>query len=733
MRLLFAGGLILILLLGQACQEKGTEKINFNTQIRPILNEKCLGCHGGVKQNGGLGLRFRDEALREAESGLAAIIPGDAEVSELIIRIRHSDPELRMPLEQDPLTEEETQLLAQWINEGAEWETHWAFIPPKVDEAKASLASPIDAYIGERLDEEGLSPAKKADKQTLIRRLSLDLIGLPPSPAEIDAFVNNSDPQAYEQLVDRLLASSHFGERWASMWLDLARYADSQGYQKDRFRSMWRYRDWVINAFNADMPFDQFTIEQLAGDLLPNPTPDQMIATAFHRNTMSNDEGGTDDEEFRVTAVIDRVNTTMEVWQGMTIGCVQCHHHPYDPLEHDEFYQVYAFFNTSQDRDLSSDFPRLKDWVSEQEQAEISEWMAKDNTPIMREQSPAEKRTTRVFERGNWLVHGDTVVPGTPVAIGEFGSQFSQDRLGMAQWLMSPDNPLTSRVIANRIWEQVFGRGIVATLEDFGTQGERPSHPELLDYLALGLQGKHQWRIKSFLKEIVMSASYQQNSNVSPELKERDPYNALLARGPRVRLSAEQIRDQALAVSGLLSRKQLGPSVMPPQPEGTWQVIRNVLRWIPSEGEDRYRRGLYTFWRRSSPYPSMLTFDAPSREFCVSRRIRTNTPLQALVTLNDSAYFEAAIGLAERMNREGGAEVESQLALGYELAVCREAESQELSLLLDFYQKALAYYQHSPAEIDNLLPDRKDKTVALAALVNVANVILNLDEVITKI
>ncbi|MEL7533607.1 MAG: DUF1549 domain-containing protein, partial [Bacteroidota bacterium] len=430
MRLLLLGGIFLLLFLSQACQEAGPQKINFNTQIRPILNGKCLGCHGGVKQNGGLGLRFREEALRAAESGLAAIIPGDGQGSELIKRIQHTDPELRMPLEQDPLTEEETQLLVQWIDEGAEWETHWAFIPPQVEQQFASAESPIDAYIGERLDQEGLSPAERADKQTLIRRLSLDIIGLPPSPAEIEAFLQDERPEAYEQIVDSLLASPHFGERWAAMWLDLARYADSQGYQKDRFRSMWRYRDWVINAFNADMPFDQFTIEQLAGDLLPHPTEEQMIATAFHRNTMSNDEGGTDDEEFRVTAVIDRVNTTMEVWQGMTIGCVQCHHHPYDPIEHDEFYQVYAFFNTSRDRDLSSDYPRLKDWVSEQDQAAIADWIAQDNTPVMMEQVLEEQRTTRVFERGNWLVHGDTVQPGTPAAIGKLSSEYSQDRLG---------------------------------------------------------------------------------------------------------------------------------------------------------------------------------------------------------------------------------------------------------------------------------------------------------------
>ncbi|MEL6649619.1 MAG: PSD1 and planctomycete cytochrome C domain-containing protein [Bacteroidota bacterium] len=732
--LLFALGLICILFTENACQESTAETIDFNSQIRPILNEKCLSCHGGVKKNGGLGLRFREEALAPAESGLAAIIPGDAAGSELIKRLCHPDPEIRMPLEQDPLTDDEVKLLESWVEQGAPWETHWAFLPPKhrVSQFDEWGNNAIDTYVGQRLEEEGLNPAPPASKEQLIRRLSLDLIGLPPSPEAVQAFREAADPQAYERLVDQLLSSPSFGERWASMWLDLARYADSQGYQKDRFRSIWRYRDWVIKAFNEDMPFDQFTIEQLAGDLLPNPSPEQMIATAFHRNTMSNDEGGTDDEEFRVTAVIDRVNTTMEVWQGMTIGCVQCHHHPYDPIQHQEFYELYAFFNTSRDRDLSSDYPRIKDWESEQEQASMEDWITKDNTPIMLEQPDSAQRTTRVFERGNWLVHGDTVHPQTPLALGRMETKNMPDRLALAQWLMSEENPLTSRVIANRIWEQIFGRGIVATTEDFGTQGEPPSHPELLDHIALSLRDEHRWHLKAFLKEIVMSATYQQSSSVPAELAKRDPYNILLARGPRVRLSAEQLRDQALAVSGLLSDKQYGPSVMPPQPEGTWQVIRNVLRWQPSEGEDRYRRGLYTFWRRSSPYPSMLTFDAPSREFCVSRRIRTNTPLQALVTLNDSAYFEAAIGLAERMYREGGTDIGQQVSWGYELAVCRPAGKLEQEQLIAFYQEAFAYYQQSPAEIQALIPKHPTADAQLAALVNVANVILNLDEVITK-
>jgi hypothetical protein len=729
----------ILALAASACESNSSQKVDFNTQIRPILNEKCLSCHGGVKKNGGLGLRFREEALAPAESGLAAIVPGDPNASELMVRVLHHDPEERMPLDQEPLNAEEIALLRSWIAEGAEWDEHWAFVPPQPQVLPSSssdwIRNQIDAWVWDKLEQAGIEPSAPADKEILIRRLSLDLTGLPPSPREVQDFLDDDSPEAYEKLVDRLLASPHFGERWASMWLDLARYADSQGYQKDRFRSMWRYRDWVIKAFNEDKPFDQFTIEQLAGDMLAAPTVDQMIATAFHRNTMSNDEGGTDDEEFRVTAVIDRVNTTMEVWQGITIGCVQCHHHPYDPFEQQEFYELYAYFNTAMDSDRSDDFPRLKDWLSEQERDEQTEWLAElsqDKTPIMLDLPLDSSRTTRIFERGNWLVHGDTVWPGVPQTLGPMPEDYPANRLGLAQWLMSEHNPLTSRVIVNRFWEQLFGRGLVPTLEDFGTQGEAPYHQALLDYLAIAFREQHQWSVKSLLKQIAMSATYRQASDIIPQMAERDPDNQMLARGPRFRLSAEQVRDQALAVSGLLSRKQYGPSVMPPQPKGTWQVIRNVMRWRPSEGEDRYRRGLYTFWRRSSPFPSMLTFDSPSRELCVSRRIRTNTPLQALVTLNDSSFVEASVALADRMQKELMAPPQEKLKYAYQLALCHPPSTEQARMLAEFYDTAVAFYEEHPEEIPRLLRGKMEDSAQNAALVNVANVILNLDEFVMK-
>ena len=897
-------GLVYLLLTGS--QEK---KINFNTDIRPILNEKCISCHGGVKKSGGFSLLFRHEAMEVGESGLIPIVPGKPDSSELIARLTHHDPEIRMPYEADPLPQEEIDLLYHWIKQGAEWEEHWSFIPPDPNLTPPSTRSDwvkndIDRFILAGLKKRGLNHSKEADKHTLIRRVSLDLTGIPPTLEEVEEFVKDESPNAYEKLVDRLLASPHFGERWGGMWLDLARYADSQGYQKDRGRNIWRYRDWVIHAFNEDMPFDQFTIEQIAGDLLESPDDQQILATAFHRNTMSNDEGGTDDEEFRVAAVLDRVTTTFEVWQGLTMGCVQCHSHPYDPIVHKEFYNLYAFFNNTADADRTDEFPTMNllsasqknkiekavqklatdhpeieevsidsvhilrkkllhrillaedaeeihqirprasdfgsyftnirpdSWVrfeqvsldnvksvhvqydakgaggklqiregsvrgkvlAEVDLPSTGKWAAgaqtqwdeasvslqnekgvKDifltftgeenqricdlfslyfekegeptsrraasyklagirpaETPIMQELTGEDARTTRLFIRGNWLVHGEEVLPDVPGSLPDFDDHLPQNRLGLAKWLVNGNNPLTGRVIVNRFWEQIFGIGLVETLEDFGTMGTKPSNQELLDYLALQFANEYQWSVKKLLKEMVTSAAYRQSSSATPKLMETDPANRYLARGPRVRLSAEQLRDQALATSGLLSHKMYGPSVMPPQPEGVWQVIRNVLQWIPSEGEDRYRRALYTFWRRSSPYPSMMAFDAPSREYCVSRRIRTNTPLQALVTLNDSTYWEAAESLARKVDKMSDQDISEKITSIYQHAILREPGKKKHQMLMDFYDKTHQYYQQNPEQLALILPEDKKPTPELASLINIANVVMNLDEFIVK-
>ena len=763
--------------------------ISYNHDVRPIVNNKCIACHGGVKKSSGFSLLFREEALQPAKSGELAIVPGEPQNSELIRRIKHTDPEERMPAEHDALSDDEIDRLERWIEEGAKWETHWSYLAPdpKIEVPESGddwSVNGIDEFILQRLREEGLKPQPEARRESLLRRVSLDLIGLPPSLAEVDAFVNDTSPDAYEKVVDRLLTSPHYGERWTTMWLDLARYGDSQGYQKDPRRHIWAYRDWVIQALNDDMPFDRFTIEQLAGDLLENPTKNQILATAFHRNTMSNDEGGTDDEEFRVAAVLDRVNTTFEVWQGVTMACVQCHSHPYDPIRHEEYYGSFAFFNNTADEDKGHEKPVLRnfspafeqraeaviEWFENQCTVEpltselvtrydrikaliesndascsirnetnnwenkVAEfkWLNPPRTPIMRDFPPDSSRVTRLFERGNWLVHGDTIQPGVPASLPAFSADYPQNRLGLAQWLVNDDNPLTARVIVNRFWDQLFGIGIVETLEDFGSQGAAPTHPELLDWLAIQFRDEHDWSVKKLLKQIVMSATYRQDASVNPELLELDPKNQLLARGPRFRLSAEQIRDQALAVGGLLSDKMYGPGVMPPQPEGTWQVIRGVMRWETAEDEDRYRRGLYTYWRRSSPYPSMITFDGVSREYCVSRRIRTNTPLQALVGLNDIVFVEASTGLAHRMKREAGASMQDQLSHGFRLAMAYPPSETQLEPLVDFYTTTLAHYKAHPGEIEELVPDSMDATAEMAALINSGNVILNMDAVLNN-
>ncbi len=775
--------------------------VDFNRDIRPIFNEKCVACHGGVRREADLSLLFRSDALEPAESGAHAIVPGRPGKSELIRRVTHSDPRERMPLEQPALTDREIDLLKDWIDQGALWRPHWAFVAPAPKELP-EVSDPdwtrngIDHFVMARLDRENIRPSPQADCAVLLRRVSLDLVGLPPAPEATDAFCEDPSSDRYERAVDSLLSSPRYGERWAAYWLDLARYADSNGYEKDEPRVMWKYRDWLIRAFNDNIPFDRFSTDQLAGDLLSNADTDQLIATAFHRNTMTNTEGGTDDEEFRVASVIDRLNTTFEVWQSTTIACVQCHGHPYDPIRHEEFYELLAFFNNTADADRYDNEPKLFDFNEEEKRGRenlhqleqlnaqaqravdedsLASWTLRlaaytrdGNRPprfeghnvdpyvvrigkkvdeerspherkvlrtffiesrpefedlrdernklknsilelepvttlIMEELPSSESRWTHVFERGNWLAPGRRVGPDVPRSLPALPEDAPPNRLGLAHWLFSPENPLTARVAVNRFWEQLFGTGIVETVEDFGTQGELPSHPELLDWLALQFADDFDWNVKQLLKEIVMSATYRQSSRRESALQEIDPYNRLLARGPRFRLSAEHVRDQALAVSGLLSGKMLGPSVFPPQPPGLWTNPYSSLVWKTSEGEDRYRRALYTFWRRTVPYPSIVAFDAPSREMCSSRRIRTNTPLQSLVTLNDPVYVEAAVALAHRMRSEDDHRVEDQLRRGYRLAMQRDPSAETLQKLVGLFEDALVEYAERPEDAAALL------------------------------
>ncbi|UCS93906.1 PSD1 and planctomycete cytochrome C domain-containing protein [Echinicola marina] len=755
-------GLFYAGILGIASCSPGEEKIDFNAEVRPIINSKCITCHGGVKQSGEFSLLFQEEALSPTKSGHPAIIPGDAEGSEMIKRILAQDPEQRMPPEGPALSKEEVDILKRWINQGAEWEDHWSFVAPEKPDVpevdkEAWNNNPIDHFILKKMEEKGLSPSPQADAPTLARRLSLDIIGLPPSEEMIQSLESDPSLKNYERIVDELLGSPQYGEKWTSMWLDLARYADSKGYEKDAHRDMWKYRDWVIKAFNQDMPFDQFTIEQLAGDLLPEPSKDQLIASGFHRNTMTNDEGGTDDEEFRVAAVLDRVNTTWEVWQGITFACVQCHSHPYEPIKHEEYFEFYAFLNNTADKDHPSDSPILPVYteIDLAKKAALTHWIdsvknhsspyrlasmieEKENElekirqyrlPIMQELPEEEQRSTFVFERGNWTTHGKQVYPGVPGSLPNLPEGVPANRLGMAKWLVSGENPLTARVTVNRIWGRLFGKGIVETQEDFGSQGAAPTHPELLDWLAIEWMEKDQWHLKALIKRIVMTATYRQSSEVSPKALEIDAANDYLSRAPRVRLSAEQVRDQALAVSGLLSDKMYGPSVMPYQPEGIWQAVYNGSSWDLSEGEDQHRRAVYTYLRRTSPYPSMIAFDGPTREFCVNRRIDTNTPLQALVTLNDAVYVEAAQALAKKM-KTAGSTAQEQITKGYEKALLLSPSEKDMEILMNLYTNAKSHFDQTGEGLENM-----DKTITdpeLNALTVVANAIMNLDNFITR-
>lgn len=891
------------------------DPIDFSAEVKPILNKHCITCHGGVKKNGGFSLLFENEAFAKAESGKPAIVPGDADHSEFIKRLTSDDPELRMPYNAPRLTDDEIETLTRWVNEGAKWGEHWAYtLPEKVEVPKpfsfaslfgmnpSGISNNIDYFVQDKMKEKDLSFSKEADKETLLRRLYLDIIGIPPSLSEVQSFIKDTRDEAYEIRVDSLLASQQYGEKWASWWLDLARYADTKGYEKDSSRQIWSYRDWLIKAFNKDMPFDEFTVQQLAGDLLPDPTKDQLIATAFHRNTMNNDEGGTDSEEFRVASVLDRVNTTYQVWLSTTFECVQCHSHTYDPFKFEEYYKSVAFFNNTRDEDTQGDHPKLRFYKAEDErridsikfwltqkgnqklirstdlflhtlepkihahysdqvengalydtkwlgvrsggsarlkhitlqgkkqlyinywtglnggtievrkgsktgpvlstvqlpstsgrqivQADLKEdtgvhdlyllfknstaakdqpvcmieWFAlreglpissdpeskrmqnnfmqlinknPESVPVMIENPAEMHRKTHVFERGNRLTLGQEVQPEVPASLNPFPKDAPKNRLGFAKWIVSKDNPLTARTLVNRVWAQLFGRGLVEPLGDMGTQSTPSMHIDLLDYLALDLMQTKKWSMKALIKDIVMSSTYKQSSSLNQGDAEKDPANIFLARGPRFRLSAEQIRDQTLAVSDLLSSKMYGPSVMPYQPDGVWMTVYSGESWATSEGEDKFRRGVYTFLKRTSPYPSFVSFDASSREVCLVDRIRTNTPLQALTTLNDPVYLEAAKNLSQLMQKEGGGDSKKIISYGYKKLMLKNPSVEKVVALEKLYQEALQNFNKKPAEAVKFMAvnagESKDPSLtSKAAYMVVANALLNLDEFLTK-
>ncbi|MCI0388749.1 MAG: PSD1 and planctomycete cytochrome C domain-containing protein [Acidobacteria bacterium] len=1044
-------------------------QIDFKRDIAPIFAQACYQCHGAQKAMGQLRLDLKMPAMKGGISG-PSIVPGNSKSSRLMQRILGEGGEAQMPMGSDPLKPEQIELIRRWIDQGANWPEsaavggteapkHWAYLKPVRPELprvnnQSWIRNPVDTFILASLEKEGLQPSPEAGKATLLRRVYLDLIGLPPSVNEVDEFLADRSPDAYEKVVDRLLASQHYGERWARLWLDLARYADSNGYEKDNLRVMWKYRDWVISAFNKDLPFDQFTIEQIAGDMLPNSTIDQRIATGFHRNTMVNQEGGIDPDENRFEILVDRVGTTATVWLGSTIACAQCHNHKYDPFLQKDFYRLMAFFDNAEyqigfqnpgddtsryvyepqlsmptpdqekrreviDRELKQLESKLKTQTPELE-AEQSKWerdqideqtkwimldplklestggatlkkladssilvsgakpendvyvitaktelknitglrieaipdaslpkggpgrdpygnffltgvevetaslndatpmaikfkdafvddsayrlevrqflgreignLASDRPPgwfvnatndqtrlarqcvlisenpfgfeagtiltiklkqlggslnqgmgrfrisvttteeprrivsiparlrpilsipvtartnkqkedlsaqfrgatpllkhdrdrveqlrteirslgivtalVMEERQSFDRPSTFFRERGSFLNKGEKVYAATPAVLHQPPENAPINRLGLARWLVDDNNPLTARVTVNRLWEQIFGRGMVETSEDFGTQGERPIHPELFDWLAVefmqptwkergsGRAGERVgeirnpqsairnpisqgWSMKKLIQLIVTSSTYRQSSATSPALLEKDPYNRLFARGPRFRMEAEMLRDVTLTSSGLLSRKLGGPSVFPLQPEGIWKSPYSSEKWVVSKGEDRYRRSLYTFVRRSSPHPAMMTFDATSREYCTVRRVRTNTPLQALTTLNDEAAMEAARALARRMMVEGGESVTARITYGLRTCVARMPKEKEIERLVALFQQQQTYFSEHKAEAGTIIKDFhksavNENTAELAAWTMVANVLLNLDETLTK-
>jgi hypothetical protein len=657
--------------------------VDFRADVLPILSDTCFACHGPDEgqRKGKFRLDTLDGATGPTQSGKAAIVPGEPQASELVRRIfaEHADELMPPPDFKRPLTDAQKQTLRQWIAQGAQYRKHWAYeVPvrpalPLLRAATVRERNAIDHFIFARLEREGLSPSPQADRYTLIRRVTLDLTGLPPSIEEVDAFIADRRADAYERLVDRLLQVPAFGEHFGRHWLDLARYADSNGYHVDTPRHIWAYRQWVIQAINRNMPFDQFTIEQIAGDLLSDATPDQKIATGFHRNTMFNEEGGIDEEEFRTKAVVDRVGTTMTVWMGATMMCAECHTHKYDPLTHKEFFQLYAFFNNvpetgggftkkpvplvdvpmtdearAQLAVLDKQLEHLKAQPEPEDKSEsdkhkqrlagIETQIAALNyhftTPVMQEMETP--RETRIHIRGNFMDLGEAVEPGVPAVFHPLNVRGERPtRLDLAHWLVDEANPLTARVVVNRYWQMLFGAGLVRTPEEFGTRGELPSHPDLLDWLAREFT-RTGWDVKRLVRLIVTSATYRQSPAATPER--------------RIRLDAEAIRDTALAVSGLLDRRIGGPSVYPLQPAGLWEE-KGLGAWPTSTGRDLYRRGLYTYVRRSVPYPASAVFDAPSREYCIVSRSRTNTPLQAMVTLNGPQFIEAARAMAQRIVR----------------------------------------------------------------------------------
>lgn len=733
-------------------------KIDFNFHVKPILSDRCFTCHGPDANTREAGLRFDTKEGAFAALGDTkdhyAIIAEDSKNSTLVHRIFTENEENVMPPPESnlTLTNYEKEVLKKWIEQGAEWKEHWSFLPiknpeiPKIENGK--INNPIDNFVLEKLITQNIQSMGTASKEQLIRRVTFDLTGLPPSLEEINNFLKNDSDDAFEKLVDGLLETDAYAENMTTKWLDLARYADSHGYQDDLERIMFPWRDWVIHAFKKNMPYDQFVTWQLAGDLLPNATREQIIATAFNRNHKITQEGGVIPEEYRVEYVSDRTQTFSSAFLGLTFECAKCHDHKYDAITQKDYYSLFSFFNNVPEKGLIEPYGAIPEPYIKLTQQEIEESLqfiknldTLKEIPLMVMQEMPEKRQAFILNRGAYDKPTTPVNSEMPKSILGYNNTFTNDRLGLSDWLFDKKNPLTARVTVNRLWQQCFGKGIVATPDDFGNQGALPTHPELLDWLALELMESN-WDLKATLKTIVMSATYQQSSKVTEELLEIDPENNLLAHAPRLRLSAEMIRDHALSVSGLLDETVGGPSVKPYQPDGLWAETiggggGSLAKYIQDQGSKIYRRSIYTFWKRTVPPPSMMTFDATSRDICAVKRSTTSTPLQALVMLNDPQIIEASRVLSYLVI-EKEKEVKNRIAMMFQLATSREINEDELHNLVSFFEDEKKNFQAFPKNAKALLqigeyPQRDLlEDAELAAYTIIANTIFNLYETITR-
>jgi len=829
-RVAVASAIVCAIVGATSAEAQPGNDVKFNRDIRPILSDNCFVCHGPDNnlRKADLRLDLAEHAF-EDRGGYHVVVPGKPKDSDLFARVTSTQRGQVMPppSSKKKLTREQIALLQRWIEQGARYEKHWAFIPPvrpdvpKVQNA-AWVRNAIDNFILAPLEKEKVTPSPEADKRILMRRLSFDLRGLPPPPEEVDAFLTDTQPRAYERLIERLLASPHFGERMALYWLDLVRFADTGGYHSDNHRDLAMYRDYVINAFNSNLPYDKFLVEQIAGDLLPRPTRDQLVATGYNRLLQTTEEGGAQAKEYQAKYYADRVRNFGSVWLGLTLGCAECHDHKFDPLLTRDFYQLEAFFADINEKSvgrqaqtllaspeqekalkeldaaitplketMAKATPELLDaqakWEDEAsaknlpkniaaivnvpaakrnaaQKAELTTYF-RSITPLLKDTrdklAPLEKqkadlqnqipsslitvamapRTVRILPRGNWLDDsGDIVLPDVPAALPGLPKDPARrlNRLDLAKWMTAPDNPLVARVFVNRLWMLFFGQGIVKSMEDFGSQGTWPSHPELLDWLAVEFQDSG-WNVQHIIKLMLESNAYRQSSIVSELLRQRDPYNKLFARQSRFRLEAEMVRDNALAISGLLTRKIGGPSVKPYQPDGYWQHLNFPKRtYVKDTGPDQYRRGLYTYWQRSFLHPSLLAFDAPSREECTVERPRSNTPQQALVLLNDPTYVEAARAFAENIMQKGGTGSADRIQFAFRQALNRQASAEEITVLTKLQQDHLEQYQKDVKSATAFLSvgDRPMPTTLpapeLASWTSVARVVLNLHETITR-